>query len=125
MGEFQIKGNSVNQVLVASGTRTTDGDSGAIYIKDGYSRLATMLNVSAVSGTSPSLTVYVEIRDPVSGSWYVIGQFTPQTGISGELICIGAGGDTKFVAGDTIRVRWTITGTTPSFTFSVGAIQVV
>lgn len=101
-------------VLVASAARTTSSDSG---IWDGFSDSSTLralLNVTAASGTTPNLTVFIE--DTLDGTnWFVIGTFAAKTAAGTEMLSI----TTPFC--NRIRVRWVITGTTPSFTFSVTA----
>jgi hypothetical protein len=76
-----------------------------------YSRLRVQLDVTAVSGTTPTLDCVVEdTHDGVS--WNTIGTFTQKTAVAREVINV----TTPFT--DRVRVRWTIGGTTPSFTFS-------
>lgn len=70
------------------------------------------LEVTAASGTVPTLDVVIE--DSLDGStWNTIGSFTQATATARQVINI----TTPF--SDTLRVRWTVGGTTPSFTFSV------
>jgi hypothetical protein len=101
-----------NETLVPSAARTTTGNSGVI---DGYgpaTALRVQLNVTAASGTSPTLNVVVE--DSLDGTNFnTIGTFAQKTAVSREVINI----TTPFA--DRLRVAWTIGGTTPSFTFTV------
>ncbi len=70
------------------------------------------LNVTAASGTTPTLDVVVE--DSLDGAnWNTVGTFTQLTTTGRQVINV----TTPFA--DQIRVRWTIAGTTPSFTFAV------
>jgi hypothetical protein len=72
------------------------------------------LDVTAVSGTSPVLNVYVEGKDQLSGKYRTLWS---RTGIS----AVGTFGCTvERLAFKYIRARWTISGTSPSFTFSIG-----
>ena len=74
------------------------------------------LDVTAFSGTTPTLDVDVEEQDSVSGKWFVIASFT-QVGEATVQETINV----PFVASDKVRVSWTIGGTgSPSYTFSVG-----
>jgi hypothetical protein len=72
------------------------------------------LDVTAVSGTNPTLDVYIEGKDQLSGKYKVLFS---QTGIN-------AAGTYWFtittLAFKYIRARWVIGGTSPSFTFSIG-----
>ena len=72
------------------------------------------IHLTAMSGSaSPSLAVIIEdSADGVSG-WATIGTFTTLTAVGSERISI-AGTVRRY-----IRVSFTITGTTPSFTFAV------
>lgn len=70
------------------------------------------LDVTAASGTSPSLTVLLE--DSLDGTnWNTIGTFAAKTAAGREVINV----TTPFA--ETVRASWTVTGTTPSFTFSI------
>jgi hypothetical protein len=98
---------------VASAARTTTGNSGALPGYGPASSIRAQLNVTAASGTTPTLNVLVE--DSVDGglTWNTIGTFAQKTAAGREVINI----TTLF--GDQLRVSWTIAGTTPSFTFAV------
>lgn len=102
----------VERAAVASGARTTDGDSGVLADYGGADTLRVQLDVTAASGTSPSLAVVVE--DTLDGTnWNMLGSFAAKTAAGREVINV----TTPFAK--RLRVRWTVTGTTPSFTFSV------
>jgi len=99
-------------VFVPSAARTTNGDSGAIFIEKG-DFISILISTTAASGT-PSMTLFVEwshddttfaVSDPVdtytaaiTGTGLVVKQFA--------------------VKGTTFRLRWVIAGGTPSLTFS-------
>ena len=98
--------------LLASAARTTTGAGTAV---DGFAAarlLVLQLNVTAASGTLPSLSVAVQ--DSVDGTNYnTIATFTQKTAASREVIRLS----TPFT--DTLRVSYEIGGVTPSFTFNV------
>lgn len=100
--------------LVNSAARTTSSDSG---ILQGFigSGLRVQLQSTAVSGTSPTLDVVVEDTVDAGATWNTVGTFTQQTVAARQVININQ----LFTA--SIRVRWTVAGTTPSFTFAVTA----
>lgn len=83
-------------------------------------------DVTAVTGTTPNLVVVIE--DSIDGvNWNTIATFVAQTAVNRQVIVCGIRGD-AYPAGfrwpfnpTKVRARWTITGTTPSFTFSVKA----
>lgn len=98
--------------LVASTTQTASADSGPLLGFDDVATLRVQLAVSAAAGTSPSMTVVVE--DTLDGTnWNTLATFTAVTAVGAQVLNIAA----PFA--DQLRVRWTVTGTTPTFTFSV------
>lgn len=101
------------QTLVASAARTASADSGALA---GFGLVVTPLRLAlvttAVSGTTPSMAVVVE--DTLDGTnWNQLGTFTAVTAAGSQVLNVA------LPFADQLRVRWTITGTTPSFTFAV------
>lgn len=102
----------VVDTLVASAARTASGDSGVLPDWGVATSLRAQLTVTAVAGTGQTLDVVIE--DTLDGdTWFVVGTFAQKTAGGSEVINITG----PFT--DRIRVRWTIAGTTPSFTFSV------
>lgn len=101
--------------LVASAARTVTGNSGAIGVGSGAATIELEVEVTAASGTSPSMTLSV--------LWSEDGvNFGNPDGSSDAFTAITAA--TNVVKNLTVRapymeIVWTITGTTPSFTFSV------
>lgn len=112
------EGNS-ELILLPSAARTADGTS-AVFEAQNATRVAVTLDVTAASGTSPTLDVKLQGKDPASGEWFDIATFTQATGVTTETVWVGGGADTEFLT-RTFRVSYTIGGTSPSFTFSVGA----
>lgn len=115
---YDRKRGNVQGTLLASAARTASVNSADTTVYNA-SKLAVFLDVTAVSGTTPTLNVVVKARDPVSGKYFAIGTFTQVTAIGSQALFIGSGADTKF-ATRTIIAECTIGGTTPSFTFSIG-----
>lgn len=98
--------------LAAAGARTASGDSGPIPGFGDMVSLRAQLNVTAASGTSPTLDVVIE--DTLDGTnWNPIATFAQRTGVGREVVNI------TIPFSDRLRVRWTVGGTTPSLTFSV------
>lgn len=103
------------QELAPVAARTASGNSGMIQGFGDTDELTVQLAVTAVSGTTPSLTLTVESSIDGGTNWNVQDTFPAVT---------GPGVTTRTIAnlvGDVIRVAWAITGTTPSFTFGVHA----
>jgi hypothetical protein len=76
------------------------------------------LDVTAVSGTTPSLAVFFQGYSPIAEKWHDIITFTPQTAVTATVITPV----TSPLPYQTYRTRWAVSGTTPSFTFSLGVI---
>lgn len=73
------------------------------------------LHVQSVSGTTPSLTASIESDDDTGfASATTIGTFTAATGLTSQLLQIPGP-----ITDDWFRAAWTITGTTPSFLFTI------
>lgn len=108
---------------VASAARTTTGNTGILPTAYGaVVSIRAQLNVTAASGTTPTLNVV--IQDTLDGTnWNTVGTFTQKTAVSLEVINIlpqkAESGTFQPLLSDRLRVLWTIGGTTPSFTFAV------
>ncbi len=98
---------------VASAARTASGDSGIFTGYGPAKQMIVQLNSAAGTGTTPSMTVIVE--DSVDGTnWSAIQTFTAVTTTASVQVA-----RITSAFANRLRVRWTITGTTPSFTFDV------
>jgi len=108
--------------VVTSAARTATGQSAAITVGrvETSGKFGLILNCTAASGTTPTLDVTVE--------WSADGTnfFAAQAADSfTQVTTTGQVGAKSFdVKGPFYRVKWTIGGTTPSFTFTVDAIYV-
>lgn len=68
--------------------------------------------VTAASGTGPTLNVAIEASADDGATWYESRSLTQMTGASTQRVMVPC-------AGDRVRIRQTVGGTTPSFTRSV------
>lgn len=104
--------------LVSSAARTTSSDNHASPITHAWRHREGVffLYCSASSGTLPTLDVTVETYDELSALWYPVASFTQLITTGSEAIRVGFG------LGKQLSVKWTIGGTTPSFTFQVNGI---
>jgi hypothetical protein len=100
--------------LFASATKTASG-TGSAFDVGTYDQGVFFLEVTAASGTSPTLDVDIQTYDIVGGDWHTLVSFTQAIGTGKEM-------KTSGYLGEQIRINYTIGGTDPSFTFSVGAI---
>lgn len=99
--------------FAVSAARGASGDSGP---QSGYEvsdTLRAQLDVTAASGTTPTLNVVLEDTLDGGATWNTVGTFAQRTAAGREVVNI----TTPFT--DRLRARWTVGGTTPSFTFSV------
>lgn len=101
-------------ILSGSSAKTSNGSTSDIDVGR-FQYGVFCIDVTAVSGTSPSLAVYIDGKDQYSGKYKVLYQ---QTGINGVTTIFS---ETLTIPFKFIRVRWEISGTSPSFTFSVSA----
>lgn len=107
MANFQV------ETIKASGAETVTGTK--VFPGEGYGPAKTLraqLNVTAAGGVGPTLDVLIE--DSLDGTnWNTIGTFSQKTAVSREVINV----TNPF--SEQLRARWTIGGTTPTFTFSI------
>lgn len=105
----------------ASAAQTASGTSGPILV--GFMpTIAVDVNVSTVSGSTPSMTLYLE-RLGADGVWYEAWSSSAITAAGQTSTSIGPGCATAQVLTGSIRLRWAITGTSPSFTFSASIVS--
>ena len=100
-------------------TVTTSGTSREYREFGSFNRAIFYLDVTAASGTTPSLTVAIQVQDPVSLKWSQVFAFAAQTAATGGTPITPI---TQELYGLNYRASWTVSGTTPSFTFSCGAV---
>ena len=114
-----VSGNN-EQSAASQVTATASGNSREFGEFASFQRGIVFLDVSAVSGTTPNLVVALQHQDPASLKWQntsavfpaqtAVTPGTPLAPLTLELYAI------------MYRLSWTITGTTPSFTFSCNII---
>lgn len=105
-------GETYEEILVPSAARTANGSLETSEPFGDMDRVRAQLNVTAASGTTPSLAVTIE--STVDGvNWDAQGTFSAKTAAGREVITINPW------IGRRLRARWVLTGTTPSFTFDV------
>jgi hypothetical protein len=103
-----------SQRQVPSAARTTSGNSGSLDPGEQGNTLHLLVDVTAASGTTPSLALSVEWSS--NGTDWA----TPETADTFTAITAAAKRVKSFTRKAPLdRVVWAITGTTPSFTFSV------
>ncbi len=108
--------NKSLETVVSSAARTTSGASSVIGASQA-DQLRFFLNITAASGTSPTLNITVE-DTPNGTDFYQVAAFTQKTAAGKDDI------DITTLFSDSMRVSWAIAGTTPSFTFSLDLLRV-
>lgn len=116
-GTWTVGHNSQRSTLQLSTTQTANGNGTALTSAGPYNSAFVTLNCTAASGTTPTLNVKIQASDDGGTTWFDVpnGSFTQLTTTGSQAIQIS-----NF--GDTIRAAWTISGTTPSFTFAVKTV---
>lgn len=98
--------------LIGPAARTASGTGAVIDGFSPYEKARVQLNVTAASGTSPTLDVVVE--DTIDGTnWNAVGTFTQAVAAGRQVVTLSE----PFT--NQLRVRFTLGGTSPSFTFGV------
>lgn len=136
-----ITGGTISPLTVAgvaaeaASAKTASGNSAAAITNASGSGVMLFLMCTAVAGASPTLAVRVQVWDPFSGVYVDLpgAVFPTITGTTAAplllTICPGivavANAAVNMPMPRTYRLAWTITGTTPSFTFSVGAQYII
>ena len=110
-----VYSEGLGAAVVTSAARTASGNGSSIETGDRIEVRGLVLDVTAASGTSPSLTVNVQTSDD-NTTWRTLQSFTAVTAAPANQH-LSVGGLDRY-----LRFSWTITGTTPSFTFSVGQL---
>lgn len=103
-------------VLAASAARTTTGNSGNTFIATEGGILSLLVDTTAVSGTTPSMTVSVQWSND-GASWATADPADTLTAVTATGTVVKSFTTRAAFA----RASWAITGTTPSFTFSISA----
>lgn len=101
-----------------SGTVTASGDTADIDVST-ISAIELELKVTAASGTSPTLDVYIEGKFEATGDYKTLAS---QTGITSTGTWFFTIDPLRFRY---VRVRWVVGGTSPSFTFTVAGQAMV
>lgn len=105
---------------LASAAYTISGDSGDLDVSL-IKSIALDINITAVGGSSPTLTFFVD-RKGADGLYYQIWSSGSLTSAQQVSRSIGPGCTVNQSLGTLARVRWVITGSSPSWTFSVSIL---
>lgn len=101
--------------VVASASRTADGDSGSLELRGGGRTLTLLVDVTAVAGTSPTLDLTVEWSPDGGTTW-----FPAETADAfAQITAVGKVAKQFDMKAPDYRVVWALGGTSPDFTFAV------
>lgn len=118
-----------SQAITASGNSNTF--NGAAHRNNTARGLHLVVDVTAVSGTTPTLVVTIEGFDTISGKAYTLlaSATINSTGTTVLKVYPGLTASANVVANDILpeffRISWTVGGTTPSFTASIAASLII
>ncbi|MCL8207184.1 MAG: hypothetical protein K6V97_03800 [Actinomycetia bacterium] len=101
-------------------TLTANGTSGSLAVGT-FTELALDIDVTAVSGTSPTLNFVLNRIGP-NGNAYQIWAGAQITATGSQSASIGAGLTTNVSFGATVELVWTVGGTSPSFTVTLSIV---
>lgn len=107
-------GAPITGTFLPSAARTTSGTQDLSPGIGDYDRVAIYVPVTAASGTTPTLDIVLEDSPDNGTTWFTVATATQLTAVGQAAIRLGI--NTAFAG--RLRLRWTIGGTTPSFTFS-------
>lgn len=126
--------------IIASAAFTTSGNSAAISTATA-TQLMVGVDVTAQSGTTPVLDLWLQVSDDGGTTWYDMpadltlktantagtGTLSSSPGARDIVDNLSAAtgqflGIYKHIATDRVRLKWIISGTTPSFTFSASMV---
>lgn len=120
--------------LLASAARTSTGSGDTIPGIDNYTSADILTDVTAASGTSPTLDIYIQKLLSDNSTWQDVIHFAQITSTGKQIASIVASGNSvaavqtaaltvnsikTTLLGKTWRVHYVIGGTNPSFTFAV------
>ena len=85
-----------------------------------YDTLSLLINVTAVSGGTPSMVITLEGKDE-DGAYITLATLAAITAANKVAASFGADTANNTALPATLRITFTITGSTPSFTFTASA----
>lgn len=118
--------NTNTGALVTLAASAASGNSGDLTNLDARG-LHLGINITALTGTTPTLTVIIEGKDTASGQYYTLLTSTALAAVAFTLLSVypGITASANIAASQvlprTYRIRYTIAGTTPAVTATIGA----
>lgn len=111
--------------VLASAARTTSSQGTAVELPANCRKFSFQIVCSARSGTNPTLDAIVQHSIDGGTTWFDLVTFTQLTATGQELKSYAeVESSSAQTVGKLVRAKWTVGGTTPSFTFAItGAAQ--
>ena len=117
------------QITVFSSSARGSSENSSDFLAKSRKGVRLYLDITAASGSSPTLDLKLQGLDAESGSYFDLAgaAFAQQTGTGSVMLTIYPGiaetanVSVSYYLPETWRVMATIGGSTPSFTFSIGA----
>lgn len=105
-----------HNVILFDDTAGASGDSHSSPIITKWVKEALFfLDITVVSGNSPTLIVKIDTYDAKKNDWHLLGTFSTRSTTATDMGAIASN------LGEKVAISYTIGGTSPSFTFSVTA----
>jgi hypothetical protein len=128
---FDRQRGNVDTGALVTLTAAAAGGNSADQVNFNGRGLQLFINVTAISGTTPSLTVTIQGKDTASGAYYTIlaGVAITAVGVQRLTVYPGLTNTVNAMQSDllprTFRILYVIAGTTPAVTATIGASVIV
>ena len=109
-----------DEIIILPSAARTSTSSTTIDLKGAVGVLF-VLDITAVSGSSPTLNIDFDYNDPIIG-WVTLDEIPQQTTTTSAPETLEFPNANWVAIPRDLRVRWVIGGGTPSFTFSMTAL---
>ena len=124
---YSVPNTSLGTLLTL--TAASAGGNSAVQTNSVYRGVSVAVNITAITGTSPTLTVTIQGQDPVSGAYYTVLESAAlsATGLTILTVRPGIAASANVAAAAIMPLYWRILyaigGTTPAVTATVGAVM--
>jgi hypothetical protein len=121
-----LKAANADGISALALSAASSSSNGSDLVNEDYKAANIIVDITAISGTTPTLTIDVEGKDPVSGKYYTILESAALSSVSTTVLSVGPGLpvtanlSANAILPKTWRVTATIGGGTPSVTATIG-----
>jgi hypothetical protein len=124
---------TIRTLVRAAGATGVSGNSGNINTA-GYRQIMALINLTAISGTSPTISWYLKVSDDGGTTFYTVLVTGNLTTPGQAVLALGPGianggaagpssiASAGLVVTDVIQIGWTVGGTAPSANFTITLI---